>query len=154
MGLDTCTEAVIRFHRFNHEKEACKLYRSKLMLYLPWRDESTDLLDGYMDFRSRYEDMPGPTCGSTARMQLSSVGLHGPPRDQVATGAVEQEARHRGEGVEEERSIEQEDLDANARLFQQQQASAPLPQRFTAETNRELLSPEEYRTAIRQLNSR
>ena len=31
-------EAIIRFHRFNEEKEASKLYR-----YLPWKDESTDL---------------------------------------------------------------------------------------------------------------
>jgi septation ring formation regulator EzrA len=26
------------------------------MLYIPWRDESSDLLRGYMDFRSHYED--------------------------------------------------------------------------------------------------
>ena len=30
-------EAIIRFHRFNQE-EARKIYRSKLMLYMPWRD--------------------------------------------------------------------------------------------------------------------
>ena len=36
-ALDTCTserEAIIPFHRFNYEKEASKVYRSKLMLYL------------------------------------------------------------------------------------------------------------------------
>ena len=26
------------------------------MLYVPWRDESSDLLGGYMDFHSHYED--------------------------------------------------------------------------------------------------
>ena len=26
------------------------------MLYVPWRGESSDLLGGYMDFRSHYED--------------------------------------------------------------------------------------------------
>ena len=54
MALDTCTrEAIIRFHRFNQEKEPSKVYRSKIMLYVPWRDESSDLLG---DFRSHYED--------------------------------------------------------------------------------------------------
>ena len=32
------------------------MYRSKVMLYIPWKDESFDLLGGYMDFRSHYED--------------------------------------------------------------------------------------------------
>ena len=26
------------------------------MLYVPWRDESSDLLGGHIDFRSHYED--------------------------------------------------------------------------------------------------
>lgn len=56
MSCTSVGEAVIRFHRFNQEKEAEKLYRSKLMLYLPWRDEAADILGGYTSFRSRYED--------------------------------------------------------------------------------------------------
>ncbi len=132
------------------------------MLYLPWSDESTDLLGGYMDFHSRYEDMSDDILANERKYSqnasliseaMDDLHEHGPPQhawDQVAPGTAEQDARHRAEGVEEERSIEQEDLDANARLFQQQQAS-PLLQRFTAETNRELL---EYRTAIRGLNSK
>ena len=44
-------EAIVRFHRFNREKEADKLYRSKLMLYLTWRDESSDL-GATVDFRT------------------------------------------------------------------------------------------------------
>ena len=27
-----------------------------IMLYLPWRDENSDLLRGYMNFQSHYED--------------------------------------------------------------------------------------------------
>ena len=41
------------------------------------------------------------------------------------------------------RHIEQEDLDANAALFQQQ--AAPLLQRFDLETNRELIPPDKHR---------
>ena len=44
-------EAIIRFHRFNQEKEPSRVYRSKIM-YVPWKDESSDLLGGYRDFRS------------------------------------------------------------------------------------------------------
>jgi len=42
MVFDTCTnvrEAIIRCHRFNQEKEPSKVYRSQIMLDLPWRDE-------------------------------------------------------------------------------------------------------------------
>ena len=68
-------ESIIRFHRFNHEKEAEKLYRSKLLLYLPWRDESSDLLREYPDFRTHYENMMSfwPMKGGIVRMPLSSV---------------------------------------------------------------------------------
>ena len=119
-----------------------------------------------MDFRSHYEDMSNDILANERKYSQNAALIgdamddlheHGPPEhawDQVAPGTAEQDARHRAEGVEEERSIEQEDLDANARLFQQQQASTPLLRRFTAETNRELLSPEEYRAAIRGLNSK
>ena len=56
--LDTCTnarEAIIHFHQFNQEKEPSKVYRSKI-IYVPWRNESSDLLSGYRDFCSHYED--------------------------------------------------------------------------------------------------
>ncbi len=160
-------EAIIRFHRFNREKESSKLYRSKLMLYLPWRNESTDLLGGYVDFSSHYEvkhdvifenERKYSHNATLINEAVDDLTEHGPPQhawDQVAPGAAEQHARDQAEGVEEERSIEQEDLDANARMLQQQQqSSTPLLQRFTAETNRELLSPEEYRAAVRGLNKK
>ena len=51
------------------------------------------------------------------------------------------------------RTIEQEDLDANASLFQQRQ-TAPLLQRFSLETNRALIPPDEYRQLMRGLNTK
>ena len=47
VALATCInsrEAIIRFHRFNQEKEPSKVYRSKIILYVPWNDESSELL--------------------------------------------------------------------------------------------------------------
>lgn len=45
-------EAVIRFHRFNLSKEPEKVYRSKLMLYLPWRNEDVNIIGGYTSFKA------------------------------------------------------------------------------------------------------
>ena len=156
-------EAIIRFPRFNHEKEANKMYRSKLMLYLPWRNENADLLGGYPDFRSHYEDKCEDVLANEQKFShnatlineaMDDLSEHEPPQhawDQVAPGASEQQAHHQAEGIEEMQNIEQEDLDANAQIFQQQQ-TAPLLQRFSAETNRQLLSPDEYHALMRGLN--
>ena len=151
-------ESIIRFHRFNYEKEAEKLYRSKLMLYLPWRDESLDLLREYPDFRTHYEDKHVILANESKYSQnatliseaMDDLTEYGPPRhawDQVAPGAGENHARDEAEGMEEERHIEQEDLDANTNL-QQEQGNTSLLQRFTAESSRQLMSSEEYRTAF------
>ena len=51
------------------------------------------------------------------------------------------------------RTIEQEDLAVNASLFQQQQTTSLL-QRFSLETNRELISLDEYRELMRGLNTK
>ena len=157
-------EAVIRFHRFNQEKEADKLYRSKLMLYLPWRNETIDLLGDYIDFRSRYEDnietilaieqkySQNATIISDA---IDDLNEHGPPEhawNLVAPSTTEQQLQDQDEGIILERDIEQEDVDANTRLLEQ--LSTPLLQRFSAETNRELLSADEYRAAMRKLNNK
>ena len=84
---------------------------------------------------------------------MDDLSEHGPPQhawDQVAAGASEQQAHDQAEGIEEMQNIEQY-LDANAQIFQQQQ-TAPLLQRFSAETNRQLLPPGEYRALMRGLN--
>ena len=158
-------EAVIRFHRFNYEKEASKVYRSKLMLYLPWRNEDIDLLGSYPDFRNHYEDRCDDILANELMYSQNATLIneavddlieHGPPQhawDQVAPGASEQQARDQDEGAEELQNIEQEDLDANAQIYQQQQAP-PLLQRFSAEASRELLPPDEYRALMRGLNTK
>ena len=106
------------------------------MLYVPWRDESSDLLGGYMDFRSHYEDNVEDILENERKYTQNATEIdaaiddlaeHGPPQhplDQVATDAAEQQALAEAEGAQEMRNIEQEDLDANAALYEQQ--SVPL----------------------------
>ena len=135
------------------------------MLYIPWRDESSDLLGGYMDFHSHYEDKIEDILENEWKYTQNATEIdeaiddlteHGPPQhawDQVAPGAAEQQAQAQAEGVEEMRTIEQEDLDANASLFQQQQ-TAPLLQRFSLETSRELIPPDLHHEFMRGLNTK
>ena len=48
-------KAVIRWHNFNIEKEPKKHYRSRIMLFLPWRAEEK-LRGSYMSYEDRYND--------------------------------------------------------------------------------------------------
>ena len=152
-------ESIIRFHRFNREKEAEKLYRSKIMLgekrvRIFLENTLTSILITKTNMMSFW-----PTNSQNATLNseaMDDLTEYGPPRhawDQVAPGAGENHARDEAEGMEEERHIEQEDLDANANL-QQEQGNTSLLQRFTAESSRQLMSSEEYRTALRNLNNK
>jgi len=57
------------------------------------------------------------------------------------------------QGVEDLTTMEQKGLDANAELCQRQRTD-PLLQRFTTENTQQLMSPEEYRQRMRQLNNK
>ena len=48
-------KAVICWHNFNIEKEPEKHYRSRIMLFLPWRREEK-LRGNYMSYEDRYND--------------------------------------------------------------------------------------------------
>ena len=121
------------------------------MLYMPWRDEAIDIRGGYVSFRSRYEDNADAILAIEQQYSqnasligdaIDDLNEHGPPQhawNMVAPGTAEQQARDQDEGVQVERDIDQEDLDANAQIVEQR--SAPLLQRFTMETSRDLLSP-------------
>ena len=88
---------------------------------------------------------------------IEDLAMYGPPQhawDQVAPGAAEQQAHGQAEGIEEERSIEQEDLDANAQIFEQQQhRSNPLLERFATKSSRVVIPPDQYRALVRRLNA-
>ena len=68
---------------------------------------------------------------------IDDLTEHGPPQHAWDQVAPEQQAQAQAEGAEEMRTIEQEDLDANASLFQQQQTT-PLLQRFSLEPTEHL----------------
>ena len=118
-----------------------------------------------MTFKARYDDLSDDILASEQRYSQnatiiddanSQLQQQGPPQhawDQLAPSAEDQQARDHMQGVEDLTSMEQEDLDANAELFQRQR-TASLLQRFTSENTQQLMSPEEYRQRMRQLNAK
>ena len=80
------------------------------MLYVPWRDESSYLLGGYMDFHSHYEDKKDDILKNEQKFTQNATEIdeaiddlteHGPPQhawDQVAPGgAAHERTKHQAE---------------------------------------------------------
>ena len=47
------TAKIIRYRRYQKEKEPVNFYREKLMLYVPWRDEDNDLIN--IDHQTKFD---------------------------------------------------------------------------------------------------
>ena len=159
-------EAVIRFRKFNVEKEQEDFRRAKLMLFLPWRDEIRDLQKDYQSYSAHYNDVMNELKEQKSKFTVNLaltyhameiMDQHGPPEhawDNVAPENEHNELIDRGEGVEEQRPMLAEDLHANQALF-----AGPLSNenreimaRFDVESNKNLLKPSEYREMMRHLN--
>ena len=52
-------EAVIRFRRYNREKDPNNWFRAQLMLYFPWFNEEADLLGGCSSYEEHYRTCLG-----------------------------------------------------------------------------------------------
>ena len=159
-------EAVIRFRKFNIQKEKNNYYRAKLMLYFPWRNEDTDLLADYTDFESHYRGVLEQIITNEEKfnenMELidDAIAQHadnGPPEHAWASIAPETEHRRiidEVEGTEVLRDMEQEDLDANAAMFQNPRSEHPgeISARYDGQLRKDILQPKEYRSMVRGLN--
>ena len=49
------TAKIIRYRRYQKEKEPANFYREKLMLYVPWRNEDNDLIN--IDHQTKFESL-------------------------------------------------------------------------------------------------
>ena len=150
-------EAIIWFHRFNREKEASKMYRSKLMLYLAWRNENTDLLGGYPDFRGHYEQKCDEILVNERKFShnatlinkaMDDVMEQEPPLhawDQVAPGTCEHKPMIRLKASRKSRT-------SNKKTWMPMHRSANSNKLLPYFNVCELLSPDEYRAMMRGLN--
>ena len=159
-------EAVIRFRKFNIQKEKNNYYRAKLMLYFPWRNEDTDLLADYTDFECHYRDVLDQITANEEKFNenleliddaIAQNADNGPPEHAWANIAPETEHRRLiddVEGTEVLRDMEQEDLDANAAMFQNPRSVHPgeISARYDAQLRKDILQPKEYRSMVRGLN--
>ena len=159
-------EAVIRFRKFNVEKEQEDFCRAKLVLFLPWRDEIRDLLKDYQSYSAHYNDVMNQLKEQESKFTanlastyhaMEMVDHHGPPEhawDIVAPENEHNELIDRGEGVEEERPMLAEDLDANKAWFEGPtiNENREIMARFDVESEKNLLKPSEYREMMRHLN--
>ena len=159
-------EAVIRFRKFNVEKEQEDFCRAKLMLFLPWRDEIRDLLKDYQSYSAHYNDVMNQLKEQeskfTASLALTYHAMeimdqHGPPEhawDNIAPENEHNELMDRAEGSVEERPMLADDLDANQALFEgpASNENREITARFGMEAEKNVLTPSEYREMMRQLN--
>ena len=138
------------------------------MLYLPWRKESTDLLDGYTDYISHYQHCQELITENeqkyTANLEDLTDYLHlfdesGPPQhlwSNIAPTAEQNRIQKQADGYEELTNVDQDDLDANSNMDQQSSGSlvAELHARYESEALKEEIPPDEYRSMIRNLNKK
>ena len=118
-------EAIIRFHKPNKKKNPQDFFRTKLMLYLPWRDEASDLLGGYPDYYSHYqshehillENEKKYTTDIDDLMEyLQQLNESGPSQhmwDTIALTSEENQLREQEQGFEQLTNLEDEDIQAN-----------------------------------------
>ena len=154
-------EAIIRFPKYNSEKESEKYFRGKLMLYTPWRDEnqligqSDSFFDNYrllLDEITENEQHYTKN-GQTFEEAVQDLNEYGPPLHafaNVAPNAEQQRLQDEEEGIFEERHLEQQDLEENEKLIQGQNNRAA--HRFDTQTDTNLLSSADYCTRMQQLN--
>lgn len=154
--------AAIRYPRFKEDTE--NFFRSKLMLFMPWRREKTDLISGFSSYAESYSARKQKISAIEANfvknlrefneaLEDLSAGHTGEDAwDRLAPGAMAEDAECILEGREEITNFDAVELLAEVDLPRQTQISE-LTSRFRAEQNRILMSTEEYCCLMRDLNN-
>ena len=125
-------EAVIRFRKISRDKDPSNFFRSKLMLYFPWRTERVDLLGHFDSFADHYNDVV-KIVKKKEKLYTSNIedieqmlddneqnGLPEHIWAQVAPGTEHMDRQDRNQPLEININIENEDLVANAVMFENQ----------------------------------
>ena len=90
-------ETVVPFHNCNLTKVSSKVYRSTLMLYVPWRNEDSGILGGYMTYKAQYGDLSDNVMINEQRYSRNAsviddavghLNRHGPPQHARDQGAL------------------------------------------------------------------
>ena len=159
-------KAVIRWQNFNLEKEPEKHFRSRIMLFLPWRQE--DKLHGkFKSYTERYNEEIDKIKKvedlfihheeeiNDAFEQLHTVGPPQDAWDNLAPGTEESQQAAQEEGITNEHYIAEEDIQAHIDQIVnewQQSKNDGLNLKYTKEARKELLTNVKYNKYMQQLN--
>ena len=157
-------EAIIRFPKYNSEKDSDKYFRGKLMLYTAWRDENELMGDGdsfYDNYRLLLDEITEieqryTKNGPTFEEAVQDLNDYGPPLhafDKVAPNAEQQRLEDEVEGFVEERHLDQQDLDENEKLIQGR-SDRGVSHHFNTQVDTNLLSSDDYCKKMQQLNEK
>jgi hypothetical protein len=160
-------ESIIRFRRYHQEKESEEFYRAKLMLFLPWRNEDTDLIKHFETHHLHYRHVRDELRDEEEKYTQNAEiiedvildnAVNGPPEHawaEVAPNNEHEREQDLIEGNVPETSIENDDLIANAALTFNTTPEQPsdFVARFEAQVNSEIIPLEEFRQMMRNLNN-
>ena len=152
-------EAIIRFMRYNKEKNPTNWFRSKLMLYFPWYNEEIDLLGGHSTYELHYRIVHAIVLTNEQKYTLSNIedielDEDGPPQhvwDQLAPGTEANRLEQEAEGPESLTEMSEQDVRDSRDLFTASTTST-LHVRFEGVANSNEIPPEQYRKLFRGLN--
>ena len=159
-------KAIIRWHNFNIEKEPEKHFRSRIMLFMPWREESK-LHENYKTYGDRYHDEIDKIKKveelfihheeeiNDAFQQLQTLGPSEDAWGNLAPGAEESQQTAQDEGITDERPMAADDIQVyidHIMNEQPQSKNDSLNLKYTKEARKELLSTQEYNKYMRHLN--
>ena len=118
-------EAIIRFRKYNKEKEPSNWFRSKLMLYFPWYNEQIDIRGGYNSYEEHYRNVHAIVLGNEQKYTMSNIEDIEVDEDshpqhmwnQLAPGTEANRAEHEGEGSESLTELSEQDVRDSSDLF-------------------------------------
>ncbi|MCG8624396.1 MAG: hypothetical protein MJE68_20685, partial [Proteobacteria bacterium] len=159
-------KAIIRWHNFNVEKEPEKHFRSRIMLFLPWRQEDklhgsykscTDRYHNEVDKIKKVEDLfiHHEEEINDAFEQLQTVGPPQDAWDSLAPAAQEMQQSAQDDGITDERPMAEEDIQAHIDQIvneKPQSRNDSLNLKYTKEARKELLTNQQYNKYMRLLN--
>ena len=160
-------QAVLKTHRFREDKEKEKHYYSKLVLYLPWRDENRDLAND-VSFEAVFNANKEVIKANKEKFNMSREAVDnaldviekGGLQDEDVWHDVDSAAMQQNKECEQERNeygedvecqIERYDVDANARMIMNKQQTEPAAQ-YSIDKQPVEMSDKEYSRMLNELN--
>ncbi|WAR30905.1 PIF1-like protein [Mya arenaria] len=157
--------AVIRYHQCSQSKDLQLFCYNRMLLFMPWSDETEDLLGGFGTYSEHYESKKNDIEDRFRQIMkneelvqeaLSQFQEYGPPRhawDEIApeTEHTEADLIEEGYGSDENFAIQDPDANENATFTPANQPVGDVL-RSVLEVNPDLLNETEYRKLVQSLN--